>query len=38
MIVNSNFVGLFLLNVVTFFTLAFIDLLKGFLLNIFISS
>ena len=30
-IVNSNLVGLFLPNVVTFFSLTFIDLLKGFL-------
>ena len=30
-IVNSNLVGIFLPNVVTFFSLTFIDLLKGFL-------
>ena len=30
-IVNSNLVGVFLPNVVTFFSLTFIDLLKGFL-------
>ena len=36
-IVNSNLVGLFLPNVVTFFSLTFIDLLKGFLSNILVS-
>ena len=30
-IVNSNLVGIFLPNVVTFFSLTFIDLLKAFL-------